>query len=180
MSRRALRLAAFFMAFVVLSAGDCEIGSLGDILDEPGRIVVSNIGTEPAVLAIIADDVKTYPSLAGGATASAQTNVGGRYQVLVVMTPENTAAYRANLVSLRGLVEKAVDRETDATEKTRLFLDLAGIKAAIAALEMTNAAGCSGVIELDEDEASSVNATVRWQPQEGGGFWDTTCGSTTR
>ena len=165
------------VAFVVLSAGECELSSLGDILDKPGNIVVTNAGTEIAVVAIIADDVKSYPTLAGGATASAETNVGGQYQVRVVMTPENTQRYREDLVSLKQIVSKLVDGTLTTQEKTRLFSQLAGINAAIAALEQANAAGCSGVISLNQDNAETVNANVRWVPQSGAGFWDATCGS---
>src|SRR5687768_9595078 len=150
------------LAFVLLSAGECEFSSLGDILDKPGQIVVSNLGTETAVVAIIANDVKSYPTLAGGATASAYTNVGGVYEVRVVMTPENTERYRQDLVSLRQSVEKLISGSASPVEKTRLFLDLSGIKAAIQALETGNAAGCSGRIELDQTKSETVNATVSW------------------
>ena len=173
-----LRLVIFgVLAFVLLSAGDCDFSSLGGILDKPGRIVVTNTGTEVAVVAIIADDVKSYPTLAGGATASAETNVGGAYQVRVVMTPENTARYRQDLVSLKQIVTKFVDGAATTEEKTQLFAKLAGINAAIAALEQSNAAGCSGRIELNQDNAEIVNATVTWVTQSGAGFWDSTCGS---
>jgi hypothetical protein len=93
------------------------------------------------------------------------------------MTPENAAAYRAELRSLRQLVEKQLDGTTNTAEKTRLFVELAGINAAIQALESGNAAGCSGSIRLNTDNAESVSATVRWSTTSGGGFWDATCGS---
>ena len=48
-------------------------------------------------------------------------------------SPENAAAYRAELTSLRRLVEKHLDRATNPSEKTLLFVDLAGLKAAIQA-----------------------------------------------
>ena len=177
MTSRLQTLAFAAAAFVMLSAGKCDISSLGDILDEPGSIAVTNIGQEPAVVAISADDVKSYPTLAAGATGSAQTNVGGRYQVSVVMSPENAQRYRDELNTMRGTVEKLIDGSLSSAEKTQLFLQLAGIKAAISALEMTNAASCSGVINLDRDNAAHVSATVRWEPQGGAGFWDLTCGS---
>ena len=172
-----LRLVIFgVLAFVLFSAGDCEFSSLGGILDKPGQIVVTNIGTETAVVAILADDVKSYPTLAGGATASAQTNVGGPYQVRVVMTPENTERYRQDLRSLRQIVEKFIDGAASPEEKTQLFSRLAGINAAIADLEQGNAGGCSAEIKLNQDNAETVNATVSWVRQSGAGFWDTTCG----
>jgi hypothetical protein len=174
---RASRLLALAAVFVIVSGGECSIGDLGSLLDAPGRISVTNIGTEPAVIAILADDVKSYPTLAGGATASVQTNTGGRYEVRVVMTPENAATYRADLASLRTLVEKQISDATDPAEKTRLFLDLAGIKAAIQALSNSNAAGCSGTITLDAEETAEVAATVNWVTSSGAGFWDVTCGS---
>jgi hypothetical protein len=178
MNKRLRVVVGAVLAFVLLSAGECEFSSLGDILDKPGRIVVSNVGTETAVVAIIANDVKSYPTLAGGATASVETNVGGAYQVRVVMTPENTQRYREDLVSLKQIVQQFVDGAASTDEKTRLFAKLAGINAAIAALEQTNAAGCSGNIEINQDNPEIVNATVTWVRQSGAGFWDTTCGST--
>lgn len=175
---RPLRTLVFAAAaFVILSAGECDISSLGDILDEPGSIAVTNVGQEPAVVAISADDVKSYPTLAGGATASAETNVGGRYSVSVVMTPENTQRYRDELATMRRTVEQLIDGSISAADKTQLFIKLAGIKAAISALEVTNAASCSGVINLDRDNAAQVSATVRWETQGAGGFWDLSCGS---
>jgi hypothetical protein len=177
MNKRLRTIVGAVLAFVLLSAGECEFSSLGEILDKPGRIVVSNLGTETAVVAIIANDVKSYPTLAGGATASAETHVGGAYQLRVVMTPENTQRYRDDLLSLRRIVERFVDGAAATEEKTRLFTNLAGIKAAIAALEQANAAGCSGTIEINQDTAEIVNATVTWVRQSGAGFWDATCGS---
>ncbi|HWH24031.1 MAG TPA: hypothetical protein VNW68_03950, partial [Candidatus Limnocylindria bacterium] len=123
------------------------------------------------------DDVKSYPTLAAGQLASIQTNVGGRYEVRVVMTPENTQRYRDNLATLRSLVEREIDGSASAAERIRLFLDLVGIKAAIRALESSNAAGCSGRIKLAADEDTDVIATVNWVATSGAGFWDATCGS---
>jgi hypothetical protein len=174
---RATRALALFGAFALLTAGECSIGDLGDILDEPGTINVTNVGSEIAVIAILTDDVKSYPTLAGGSSASVKTNVGGAYQVRVVMTPESTAAYRENLTSLRQLVEKQLARTATSAERVQLFIDLAGIKASIQALENQNAAGCSGRIKLEADTKTSVTATVSWMASSGAGFWDTTCGS---
>lgn len=173
-----LRLVVFgVLAFVLLSAGDCEISGLGDILDKPGQIVVTNTGPDIAVVAIIASDVKSYPTLASGATASAETNVGGQYEVRVVMTPENTERYRADLIVLKRDIAKLIDGSLSTSEKLTLFARLAGINASIAALEQANAAGCSGVIKLNQDNKETVNATVAFERAAGGGFWDTTCGS---
>jgi hypothetical protein len=81
-------------------------------------------------------------------------------------------------VSLRKLVEARIDGTADASEKTRLFTDLAGIKASIQSLENQQGAGCTGRIELSPDETASVSATVTWSTTSGGGFWDVSCGST--
>jgi hypothetical protein len=175
MSRRALRPFALLATFCILVAGDCEIDL--ELLNKPGTVTVTNTGTEVAVLAIVADDVKSYPTLPGGASASVETNVGGDYQVRVVMTPENTEAYRQHLVAMRRLVEKQIDGSASPVDKTRLFLDLAGIKAAIQALEQTNAAGCSGRIKTSVEEATSVTAVVNWVPQGDAGFWEVNCSS---
>jgi hypothetical protein len=172
------RLAAIGLAFVLLSAGDCEIGDLSALLAQPGTITVTNTGTtEAAVVAIAADDVKSYPTLAPGQSATVTTNVGGAYRVSVVMTPENAIEYRAELVSLRRLVERQISGSTSPAEKTELFLKLAGIKAAIVAFEQTNAAGCSGQITLSTDQAASVSASAKWVTQGGSGFWELSCGS---
>jgi hypothetical protein len=175
--RRALRVVAPLLALALLSGQSCD-ADFGNLLTKPGTITVSNVSTgEGAVLAILADDVKSYPTLAAGQSASVETNVGGRYEVRVVMTPENATAYRAELASLRRLVEKQLDGEANAAAKTQLFVQLAGIKAAIQALEIANAAGCSGEIDLDTEKDAAVHATVQWSPTSGGGFWDATCGS---
>lgn len=179
MTRRLKGLVAVALCFLLLSAGECNIGDLGDLLDKPGTIIVTNTGSESAVLAIIAADVKSYPTLAGGATASAETNVGGGYEVRVVMTPENAQRYRQDLMTLRTSVEKLIDGALTPTDKTLLFIQLAGIKASIQALEQTNAAGCSGTIELNQDNTENVTASVHWVPQGGSGFWDAICGSNT-
>ena len=172
-----IRTVVALMLLMALAAQDCDL-DVGGLINKPGTITVTNISDgQTAVIAILADDVKSYPTLAAGGTASVETNVGGQYLVSVVMTPENAATYRSELQSLRRLVEKHVDGATDPAEKTRLFVDLAGIKAAIQALESQNAAGCSGTIGLNTDDAANVTATVRWSQTSGGGFWDVTCGS---
>lgn len=71
-----------------------------------------------------------------------------------------------------------VDGSLTTAEKTTLFSRLAGINAAVAALEQANAAGCSGNIELNQDNKETVNATVNFLRASGGGFWDATCSST--
>ena len=177
MSARVRHLLAIAACFVILSAGECSIGDLGEILDEPGRIAVSNSGTVPAVIAIIADDVKSYPTLAGGSSTSVQTNVGGRYQVIVIMTPEQQIEYKAQLVELRRTVEALIDGTATSAEKTHAFVTLAGIKVALRNFEAGAAGSCSGNIKLDKDQAVTVNATVAWVDQSGSGFWDLTCGS---
>ena len=177
MSRRLGMVVFGVFTFVLLSAGECNIADLGNILDKPGSIVVSNVGTEPAVVAIVADDVKSYPTLAGGATASVQTNVGGRYHLSVTMTPQQMIEYRADLQQLRRTVEKLVDGSISSQEKVYLFAKLAGIKAALVQLNAGTGASCGGNIGLNQDDATTVNATVAWVTQSGSGFWDLTCGS---
>jgi hypothetical protein len=170
-------LVAIAFAFVVLSAGDCDFSSLGDILDEPGQIVVSNTGTEVAIVAISAEDVKSYPTIAGGGTGSAQTNVGGAYTVSVTMTQQQTLEYRDDLLNLRRTVERLVDGSATSEEKVYAFTKLAGIKAALAQLNSGSGASCSGNIKLKPDDAVTVNATVEWVTQSGTGFWNLNCGS---
>src|SRR5688572_12818247 len=107
---------------LALVAQDCDFGDLGGLVAKPRTVTVTNVSdSQIAVVAIIADDVKSYPTLAAGAAASVRTNVGGSYEVRVVMTPENAATYRAELRDLRTLVERQVDRTTDPTVKTQLF-----------------------------------------------------------
>jgi hypothetical protein len=170
-------MVVLLVLFVIVSGGECGLSDLGELLDEPGRITVTNTGLESAVVAITADDLKSYPTLAAGASASVLTNVGGQYEVSVVMTPENAQRYREDLLALRNSVEKLIDGSLTSQEKVELFTNLAGINAAIQALEQSNAAGCSGKIKLNQDRSEAVNATVSWVPQGGAGFWDSTCGS---
>ena len=176
--RRSASLIALCLAGVIVSAGECEFGDLGSIVGQPATITVTNLSaSEPAVLAIIAGDVKSYPTLAAGASSTVRTYVGGTYQVQVVMTPENAATYRQSLMDLRRLVEQQIAGSTSSAEKTKLFADLAGLKAAIQALEQSSAAACSGAVTLKNDAEATVSATVTWTPQSGAGFWDATCGS---
>jgi hypothetical protein len=178
MTRRTLRIFGPLLAFALLSAESCDF-ELGGLINQPATITVTNTSTsETAVIAILADDVKSYPTLAPGQSATVKTNVGGRYEVRVVMTPENATEYRAQLTSLRRLVEKQIDGSADSTDKVKLFTDLAGIKTAIKALEAANAAGCTGTIKLGADDETQVAATVAWQTTSGAGFWDIACGST--
>jgi hypothetical protein len=177
MRRRMRTMVCATVAFALLSAGECDIGDVGGLLNERGTISVTNTGTEAAVVAVLAAEVKSYPTLAAGASASVETNVGGQYEVRVVMTPENAQRYREDLFALRRSVEKLIDGSLTSQEKVELFTKLAGIKAAIQALEQSKVAGCNGRIELNQDEAETVTATVQWVPQGGAGFWDATCGS---
>jgi hypothetical protein len=172
------RIGLAMVLAVTLTAEECGMGDFGGMLNQPGTITVTNAsGNETAVVAIIADDVTSYPTLASGQSASVQTNVGGKYEVRVVMTPENAAEYRAELTALRKLVEQSLAGSTDTVEKTRLFLDLAGIKAAIQGLETQRGAGCAGRIELSTEEAAAVSASVTWSSTSGSGYWDVICGS---
>ena len=178
MKRRAWPIVFGVFAFVLLSAGECEFSGLGSLINKPGKITVTNVGsTETAIVAIIAPDAKTYPTLAPGGSAAVETLVGGTYQVIVVMTSENRDAYRQSLLDLRARVEKLIDGGATNDEKVELFTKLAGIKASIRALENSNAASCTGNIKISQDEAASVTATVNWVVQGDSGFWDLTCGS---
>lgn len=177
MNRRLTLVVLGVFAFVVTSAGDCSIGDLGELINKPGSIVVTNVGTEPAVVAIVADDVKSYPTLAGGVAASVETNVGGRYHVSVTMTPQQLTEYRSDLQDLRRHIEKLVDGSLSSEEKVTLFTRLAGIKAALIQLNAGQGASCAGNLELDKKDAQSVQATVAWSTAGGAGFWELTCGS---
>jgi hypothetical protein len=177
MSRWPARVLAAAAAFVVLSGAECDPGELGVVINLPGTIVVSNVGNEAAVLAITADDARSYPTLPGGGSASVVTNVGGRYRVRVLMTPENAERYRADLLSLRRNVTDMIAGSASAEEKTRLFIELAGIKAQLVELEQGGSAGCDGAIRLDPENAQTVRVTVQWVGQGQAGFWDATCGS---
>lgn len=173
-----IRALVALMLLTSLTAEECSLGDLDGMINKPGTITVINTSADQvAVIAILANDVKSYPTLGPGGSASVTTNVGGQYEMRVVMTPEQTLEYRAELQSLRALVEKAVDGTADPAAKTRLFVDLAGVKAALRALETQNAAGCSGKIRLSTETAEKVQATVTWSRTSGSGFWDVSCGS---
>lgn len=178
MKRRTWPILLGVFAFVALSAGECNIGDLGGLINKPGSIVVTNTGTEPAVVAIVADDVKTYPTIVSGGSASAQTNVGGRYTVSVTMTAQQVTEYKSDLQNLRRTVEKLIDGTASAEEKVYAFTSLAGIKAALVQLNSGVGASCSGNMKLSQDSAVSVGASVSWVSQSGSGFWDLNCGST--
>lgn len=176
MRHRAVRPVAAVLAFLVLSAGECQSGDLGFDINQPGAIVVTNVGTEAAVVAITADDARSYPTLPGGGSASVSTNVGGRYEVRVVMTPENAQRYRADLLALRKTVTDLIVASPTAEQKTLFFVTLAGIKSQLSTLEAGGAAGCTGSIKLGSESAAQVNATVAWVSQGDGGFWEVICG----
>jgi hypothetical protein len=172
-----MRPLAAVTAFLVLSAGECQPGDLGVEFDLPGTVVVTNVGRETAVVAITADDARSHPTLPGGGSASVSTNVGGRYEVRVLMTPENARRYHADLLALRKTVTDLVATAPTAAEKTRFFVALAGIKSQLLTMGAGGAAGCTGTIELGPDANAQVNATVAWVSEGDGGFWDATCGS---
>jgi hypothetical protein len=175
---RIIRVLGPLLAFALLSAESCDF-ELNGLINRPAAITVTNLSSsETAVVAIIADDVKSYPTLTPGQSVTVKSNVGGTYQVRVVMTQENATEYRAELMSLRSLVEKQIDGSASADEKVELFTSLAGINAAIQRFESGNAAGCSGKVTPKTDEDVAVQATVTWQTTSGSGFWDSSCGST--
>jgi hypothetical protein len=175
---RIIRVLGPLLAFALLSAESCDF-ELNGLINRPAAITVTNLSSsETAVVAIIADDVKSFPTLTPGQSVTVKSNVGGTYQVRVVMTQENATEYRAELMSLRSLVEKQIDGSASADEKVELFTNLAGIKAAIQRFESGNAAGCSGKVTPKTDEDVAVQATVTWQTTSGSGFWDSSCGST--
>jgi hypothetical protein len=155
---------------VVITVIACD-----DLLDlTPGRLTVTNTGSQnTAVIAVLLDDVKSYPTLGPGASASVGTYVGGTYQIRVVMTPEQAQVYRDDLLALRRLLEIQVDGTASAEEKVQAFVALAGVKASLAAMQASGAAGCSGRI----DPGGTVAASVAWVSRSGAGFWDVSCGS---
>ncbi len=179
MTKRLRALLAIAVAFVLLSAGDCEIGDLGNILDKPGKVVVTNTSpTETVAIAITGPDFKSYPTVGPGATVSATTNVGGPYQLTVILSGESLLNYKADLENLKRTVRTLVDSGSVTTEeKVYLFTKLAGINAALAQMQQSGSASCSGNIELDRDNDAIVNSIVSFVTQSGSGFWDITCGS---
>jgi hypothetical protein len=161
------------VAFVAVLAAACE----GFSFNEPGSITVRNLSnTETAVLAVMAPDVKSYPTLAAGRNAVVTTSVGGTYTVTVVMSGIDLQTYRANLRDLRSNVQKVVDGSASNDEKVRFFSYLAGINAALAQAQ-AGGASCSGKINLAEDANASVSAQVNWVTTLGGGFWELACSS---
>jgi hypothetical protein len=174
---RILRVLGPLLAFALLSAESCDF-ELNGLINKPAAITVTNLSaSETAVVAIIADDVKSYPTLTPGQSVTVKSNVGGTYQVRVVMTQENATEYRAELLSLRRLVERQIDGTASSDEKITLFTNLAGIKAAIQGFESGNAAGCSGKVTQKTDEEVAVQATETWQATSVSGFRDTSCAS---
>lgn len=150
----------------------------GFSFNEPGQITVRNISnTETAVLAIIADDVKSYPTLVAGANANVFTTVGGNYTVIVVMSAVDAQDYRNNLKTLKANVTKVVDGTASNDEKVLFFTYLAQINAAINQTHTSGGASCSGKITLNEDKAANVSAQVAWVVTLGSGFWSLACSS---
>lgn len=175
MIARSRLVGALGLALVVGLAGACE----GFLFNKSGAITVSNLSsTETAVLAIIADDVKSYPTLGPGATAVVTTAVGGDYQVVVVMSAVDAQTYRNNLQTLKQNVSKVIDGTASTDEKVLYFTYLAQINSAIAQASTTGGAGCSGSIELNDESAEGVLVTVNWIPTLGSGSWQVSCGST--
>jgi hypothetical protein len=169
------------MLIIGLTAEDCSVGDLDGLINRPGKITVTNTGTEPAVVALLAPDAKSYPTIPGGGSSGITTNVGGRYELRVVMSGEALIEYRARLTQLRREVEQQIGGTPSTAQKIKLFTDLAAIKAALIQLSEGSggsAAGCTGSIKLKTESDESVQASVQWVPaSSGGGFWDITCGS---
>jgi hypothetical protein len=162
-------------AIVLLIAGAC--GDFNFDL-KPGTIKVTNTSaTDTAVVAILADDAKSYPTLGPGASATVKTNIGGTYRVIVVFEQQNLVEYLDSLKALRGNVEKIIDGTSSTDEKILFFTHLATIKSAISQVEQTGGAGCSGKIKLGSEEDSAVQATVNNTSVNGTGVWDISCGS---
>jgi hypothetical protein len=159
---------------IALLAASCE----GFSFNEQGTITVRNLSTtETAVLAVLADDVKSYPTLAAGGSAVVTTSVGGKYTVTVVMSAIDAQTYRTNLQTLRSNVMKVVDGTASNDEKVQFFTYLAGINEAIAQTNSGGGASCTGNINLSETKAASVSAQVSWVTTLGGGFWSLACSS---
>ena len=160
-------------ATVALAAG-CG----GFLFTKPGRITVTNTSnTETAVIAVLGDDFKSYPTLGSGGSASITTEVGGAYEVVVIMSTVDAQVYRNTLQTLKQNVTKVVDGTASNDEKILFFTYLAGINAAISQSEAAGGASCTGRIKVSEGEAASVSAQVVWTSTLGSGFWSLTCGS---
>lgn len=158
---------------VVLAAG-CE----GFLFNKPGTITVTNTSTtETAVIAVLGDDFKSYPTLGPGASAKVTTEVGGAYQVIVIMSAVDAQDYRNNLQTLKQNVTKVVDGTASNDEKILFFTYLAGINAAISQSQAAGGASCTGRIKVSEDATASVAAQVSWTSTLGSGFWSLACGS---
>jgi hypothetical protein len=167
-------IAVIGLALVVALAGACE----GLLFNKSGTITVRNLSsTETAVLAIIADDVKSYPTLGPNHNAVATTALGGTYQVIVVMSTIDAQNYRNNLQTLKQNVQKVVDGTASNDEKVLFFTYLAQINNAIAQAQNAGGASCSGKIKLNENSAASVSVSVNWVTTLGSGSWQLGCGS---
>jgi hypothetical protein len=161
------------IALIAGLAAACE----GLSFYEPGTITVRNLSnSEVAVLAVLADDVKSYPTVPAGGNALVTTSVGGRYSVTVVMSGIDAQTYRSNLQTLKSNAQKVVDGTASNDEKVLFFTYLAGINQAIVQAN-SGGASCSGKINLSETDSSSVSAQVSWIPTLGGGYWSLACTS---
>ena len=162
------------LAAIVVVAAACE----GLVFNTPGTITVRNLSnTETAVIAVLADDVKSYPTLGPNRNAVITTETGGAYQVIVVMTGVDMQNYRSNLQLLKHNAQVVIDGTASNDEKVLFFTYLAQINAAIAQSQNGGGASCTGTIKLSEDEAASVSAQVTWVTTLGGGFWSLACSS---
>ncbi|HUP83051.1 MAG TPA: hypothetical protein VM284_02560 [Candidatus Limnocylindria bacterium] len=174
MSRRSPLLAAIGLTMVIGLVSACE----GFAFNTPGKLTVTNTSaSETAIVAIQGDDIKSYPTLGPGASATVATSTGGTYTVTVIMSTVDATSYRNNLQTLRSNVEKVIDGTASSDEKIVFFTHLAGVKVAIQQAQGAGGASCSGSIKLSEGEAASVAAVVTWQSSLGSGFWSMTCGS---
>jgi len=148
------------------------------LLNQAGAITVRNLSnTETAVLAVRGDDFKSYPTLGPNHNAVISTEVGGAYQVLVVMSAIDAQTYRNNLQLLKQNVTTVVDGTASNDEKVLFFSYLAQINSALAQTYDSGGASCTGQIELNEDTSASVSVTINWTSTLGSGFWSLTCGS---
>ena len=171
---RPTRAAALLLGIVLVVGAACE-GF--DITTHQATITVTNTSaTETAVIAILGDDVHSYPTLGTGKSAIVKTNVGGHYEVRVVMTPQQVQDYRTSLQILKSNTSKVLDGTATTEDMTAWFARLAGVNAALAALNTGGAAGCTGTVDLKASDPS-VLANVTWTDQLGSGFWAASCGS---
>ena len=162
------------LALVVALVSACE----GFTFNESGTITVRNLsGSETAVIAVLADDVKSYPTLGPNHNAVVTTAVGGQYQVFVVMSAIDAQNYRNNLQTLKANVQKIVDGTASNDEKVLFFSYLAQINNAIAQAQGPGGASCTGTVKLNEKTAASVSVSVNWLSTLGSGSWQLGCGS---